>query len=112
MTLPSDPIFDLTNPHAHAQDGPEASDEQIAAVDFKLDQEEVCKLDASCVRIVLVEPNLCPECGDETKRTTTHVVMLDLVNNGQDTGLMEGCLFCAEEFANDLRASLPAEKPE
>ena len=70
------------------------------------------KLNASCVRIALVEKNLCPDCGDETGKTITHTVVLELLNNGQDTGLMEGCLVCCTEFADRLKDSLPKEQPE
>lgn len=89
MTTPSDPVFDATNPHVMADD------------------REPYKLDASCVRIVVIEPRLCQNCGDETGKTATHRVFIDLVNNGQDMGLEGSCLTCAQEFADRLRASLP-----
>lgn len=96
MTVPSDPVFDATNPRVMADDR----------------ESEPVKLDASCVRITLVEPNLCPDCGDETQKTVTHAVWFDMWNNGQDTVLMEGCLVCCTEFADRLKDSLPEEKPE
>lgn len=102
---------DLEAGHQDGLDS-ELTDEQVAAVDFKLDEQEACKLDASCVRITLVGPNLCPDCGDETKKAVTHAVWFDMWNNGQDMVLMEGCLVCCTEFADRLRDSLPEEKPE
>lgn len=95
------------------------TDAQLDAVDFRHDEHEACKLDASCVRIVLIEPRLCQDCGDSYDeggkligRIATHVVYFDLVGNGQDVGIGEYCLFCATEFANRLKASLPPEQPE
>lgn len=109
MTKPSDPVFDASNPHAMADDR-ELTDEQIAAVDFKIDEQEAYLLDAGCVRITDIEPRPCNNCGDEV--VATKVVWLDMRNNGQNMGIGEFCAPCAEEFADRLRASLPEEKPE
>lgn len=84
------------------------------------DDHEPVMLDASCVRVVLIEPPMCEDCGDDVDegtgknvgRTATHVVYVDLVNNGQDIGIGEYCMACAKEFAARLRESLPKEQPE
>ena len=63
------------------------------------------KLDAGDVTVVEIGPTLCDSC---MERPVTHYVMLDMRITGSMTAVAECCEACAEEFATDLRASLPA----
>ena len=57
------------------------------------------------VTVVEIGPTLCDSC---MERPVTHYVMLDMRITGSMTAVAECCEACAEEFATDLRASLPA----
>ena len=67
---------------------------------------EQVMLDQGDVEIVPVSPWTC-ECGE----AATHIVNLDLRNNGMTISVESPqCIACANETATRLRASLPPAK--
>jgi len=52
---------------------------------------------------------LCVDCGDETQKEATHVVMLDFRGAGSQVPAGDGeyCHDCATEFAERIRETLP-----
>ena len=62
------------------------------------------KIDASCVAVLKYEEP-CSSCGDAER---THYVSLDY-GSGATAIADEMCESCANEFADDVRDSLPAE---
>ena len=65
-------------------------------------------LDAGDVSVVEKDPAICDSCGE----AATHYVMIEMRGNGSKSAVAECCKSCAEDFAADLRKSLPPEKPE
>lgn len=64
-------------------------------------------LNGGDVRVLPIEPELCPECDE---RPVTHWIEFDMRGNGRTVEILRGCEPCMEIVADRLRESLPEDR--